>query len=323
MSAGDPRRLILRVCQMFYRDDLSNMEIGKRLGLSRFQVARLLKRGRDEGYVVIKILEPTGWHSDLERELEERYALDMAVVVDHDGNSVAEIRRRVADAAGRLLVDIASDDMCLGISLGQTMQDLVEQLPHRIPRTTTVVQLIGSTPRGDSRNEAPVLAADLAARFGTRPFLIYAPALVGGADVRGSLLGDASIHATFERFRDLDVAFVGIGSITEPDTSRLVYGGALEGDDVERLRERGAVGDVLAYLFDTEGNVVESGLEDRILAIGLDDLRRIPRRIGVAAGIEKAAAIAGALRGGFVNTLVTDSTVAQRLCSDRDTHARA
>jgi deoxyribonucleoside regulator len=320
VSADDPRRLVLRACQLFYRDDLSHIEIGKRLGLSRFQVARLLRRGRDEGYVVIKILEPTGWHSSLERELEERFGLDMAIVVDDDGHPVAEIRRRVADAAGRLLLDIASDDMCLGISLGQTMQELVEQLPHRISRTTTVVQLIGSTPRGDSRNEAPVLAADLAARFGTQPFLMYAPALVGGADVRGSLLGDASIRATFERFRDLDVAFVGIGSITEADSSRLVYGGVLEGDDVERLRERGAVGDVLAYLFDTDGNVVESGLEDRILAIGLEDLRRIPRRIGVAAGSEKAAAIAGALRGGFVNTLVTDSTVAGRLCNERGMH---
>lgn len=313
MSADDPRRLILRVCQLFYRDDLAHVEIGKRLGLSRFQVARLLRRGLEEGYVVIKILEPTGWHSDLERELEERYGLSMAIVVDDDGQGVAEIRRRVADAAGRLLVELASDDMALGISLGQTMQDLVDQLPNRIPRTTDVVQLTGGTP----------LAVDLATRFGTQPSVMYAPALVGGAEVRGSLLGDATIHATFERFRDLDVAFVGIGSITEPDTSRLVYGGALSPDEVQRLRERGAVGDVLAYLFDAEGNVVESGLEDRMLAIGLDDLLRIPRRVGVSAGIDKATAIGGALRGGFVNTLVTDSSVARKLCKDAEARSRA
>lgn len=313
MSADDPRRLILRVCQMSYRDDLSHIEIGKRLGVSRFQVARLLRRGLDEGYVVIKILEPSGWHSDLERALEERYGLATAIVVDDDGQGVNEIRRRVADAAGRLLVEIATDDMTLGISLGQTMQDLVEQLPDRIPHATDVVQLIGGTP----------LAVDLAARFGTEPSVMYAPALVGGADVRGSLLGDATIHATFERFRDLDVAFVGIGSITEPDASRLVYGGALGPDEVQRLREHGAVGDVIAYLFDADGNVVESGLEDRMLAIGLDDLLRIPRRVGVAAGVEKAAAIRGALRGGFVNTLVTDSSVAKILCRDAEGRDRA
>jgi DNA-binding transcriptional regulator LsrR (DeoR family) len=313
MSADDPRRLILRICQLFYRDDLSHVEIGKRLGLSRFQVARLLRRGVEEGYVVIKILEPTGWHSDLERELVERYGLTMAIVVDDDGQGVAEIRRRVADAAGRLLVEIASDGMALGISLGQTMQDLVAQLPDRIPRTTDVVQLIGGTP----------LAVDLATRFGTQPSVMYAPALVGGAEVRGSLLGDATIHATFERFRHLDVAFVGIGSITEPDTSRLVYGGALGADEVQRLRERGAVGDVLAYLFDAQGNVVESGLEDRMVAIGLDDLLRIPRRVGVSAGIDKATAISGALRGGFVNTLVTDSCVARKLCQDAEARSRA
>jgi DNA-binding transcriptional regulator LsrR (DeoR family) len=80
---------------------------------------------------------------------------------------------------------------------------------------------------------------------------------------------------------------------------------------------------VLAYLFDAEGNVVESGLEDRMLAIGLDDLLRIPRRVGVSAGIDKATAIGGALRGGFVNTLVTDSSVARKLCTDAEARARA
>jgi DNA-binding transcriptional regulator LsrR (DeoR family) len=190
------------------------------------------------------------------------------------------------------------------------MPDLVDQLPDRIPRRATVVQLIGGTP----------LAVDLATRFGTEPLVMYAPAFVGGADVRGSLLGDATIHATFERFRDLDVAFVGIGSITEPDASRLVYGGALGAHDVRHLRDQGAVGDVLAYLFDADGNVIESGLEDRVLAIGLDDLLRTPRRVGVAAGIDKATAIGGALRGGFVNTLVTDSSVARFLC-EGDQHA--
>jgi DNA-binding transcriptional regulator LsrR (DeoR family) len=304
MSADDPGRLILRVCQMHYRDGLSHVEIGRRLGVSRFQVARLLRRGLEEGYVVIKILEPTGWHVDLERELEKRYGLSMAIVVDDGGQGVNEMRRRVADAAGRLLVETACDGMALGISLGRTMQDLVEQLPDRIPRSTDVVQLIGGTP----------LAVDLATRFGTEPSVMYAPALVGGAEVRGSLLADASIQATFERFPHLDVAFLGIGSIGEADTSRLVYGGALGPEEVERLRERGAVGDVLAYLFDVDGNIVESGLEDRMLAIGLEDLLRIPRRIGVSAGVEKAIAIGGALRGGFVNTLVTDSSVAKLLC---------
>jgi DNA-binding transcriptional regulator LsrR (DeoR family) len=308
MSTGDPRRLILRACQLHYREGRSHIEIGKRLGVSRFQVARLLRRGLDEGYVIIKILEPSGLHADLERALEARYGIATAIVVDDDGQGVAELRRRVADAAGRLLVEMAADGMALGISLGQTMQDLVEQLPDRIPHQTDVVQLIGGTP----------LAVDLAARFGTQPSVMYAPALVGGADVRGSLLGDATINATFERFRELNVAFVGIGSVAEPDTSRLVYGGALGPEEVERLRAEGAVGDVIAYLFDADGTVVESGLEDRMVAIGLDDLLRVPRRVGVAAGIEKAAAIRGALRGGFVNVLVTDSSVAEILCDLRE-----
>ena len=134
MSADDPRRLILRVCQMYYREDLSHdrdretarsqplpgrpaAAAGARGRLRRHQDPRadrlaLRSRARARG-----VATGSRWRSSSTRR-----------------QGVAEIRRRVADAAGRLLVEIATDDMTLGISLGKTMQDLVDQLPDRIPR---------------------------------------------------------------------------------------------------------------------------------------------------------------------------------------------
>jgi DNA-binding transcriptional regulator LsrR (DeoR family) len=113
------------------------------------------------------------------------------------------------------------------------------------------------------------------------------------------------------------VAFLGIGAFEGTDSSRLVYAGLLDPATTEQLRAGGAVGDVLCYVFDSDGTPITSGLEDRILAIGLDDLMRVPRRVGVASGAEKVAAIAGAVRGGFVNVLVTDRSVGMALCGER------
>ena len=166
-----------------------------------------------------------------------------------------------------------------------------------------------------------MLAAQMAARFGSRPALLYAPAVVDGSDVRASLLNDSSIRATFDQFARLDVAFLGIGAIGDANGSRLVYGGLIDTAHAEILRREGAVGDVLSYVFDAGGRLVRSGLEDRVLAIGLEDLLRVPRRIGVASGVGKAQAIAGALRGGFINVLVTDSGVAASLCREEVGHA--
>ncbi len=48
------------------------------------------------------------------------------------------------------------------------------------------------------------------------------------------------------------------------------------------------------------------------------DLRQAPRRIGVAGGANKYRAIRAALRGGWVNVLITDLDTARGLAQDAD-----
>ena len=45
----------------------------------------------------------------------------------------------------------------------------------------------------------------------------------------------------------------------------------------------------------------------------LDQLRAIPRVVGLAAGAEKAESVAAAIRGGYVSTLVCDRELADAL----------
>jgi DNA-binding transcriptional regulator LsrR (DeoR family) len=53
------------------------------------------------------------------------------------------------------------------------------------------------------------------------------------------------------------------------------------------------------------------------MGIPAAELLSIPRRIGVAGGTRKLAALKGVLRGGWVNVLITDSIAAQQLVGDR------
>jgi DNA-binding transcriptional regulator LsrR (DeoR family) len=53
------------------------------------------------------------------------------------------------------------------------------------------------------------------------------------------------------------------------------------------------------------------------LAINAKQLRRIPEVIGIGGGMEKAEAIAAALRGKWINVLVTDAGVARHLLSEQ------
>ena len=59
------------------------------------------------------------------------------------------------------------------------------------------------------------------------------------------------------------------------------------------------------------------GLDERVMAIGLDQLQRARRSVGVAGGRRKLDAIRGALAGGWVNVLITDRFTAARLTRRR------
>jgi len=305
------RRLTLKACYQFYRRGLSHTEIARNLRISRFQVARLLQSALQDGYVTVKILEPVPWHADLERELEERFGLRAAIVVDGWELDDPELKLRVADAAGRYILEILRDDDVLGLSLGSTVQALVSQLPDRVRKRVEVVQLIGGSRHGGSELGSMILTTALAGRFRSRPHLLFAPAVVQGVNVRRLLLADPNIRATFEMFKKVSVSVVGIGSLATDPTSRLLYGGIIDECLLRRMRGQGGIGDLLSFIFDKDGRVLEGGLEDRVISVPLEDYLRVPYRIGVAAGEAKAEAIGAALRGGLVNVIVTDSGAAQ------------
>ncbi len=315
-ESGPHRRLVLKVSQLFYRDGLSQTEIAERLRLSRFQVARLLRVALDDGYVTVKILEPDRWHSGLERELEHRFGLRAAIVVDGEDTDATETRLRAADAAGRYLCEVLADGDVLGISLGRTVQAVVDQLPDRIDKRVEVVQLIGGSSRVATELNSMILTADLARRFRSAPHLLFAPAAVTAGSVRAALLQDSEIKETFSLFGQLTIALLGIGSLAQGETSRLLYGGLIDDDSRTGLLTKGAVGDVLSYVYDQHGSILDNPAGQRMIAISPQQLVGVPHRVAVATGKAKAAAIAGALTGGLANVLITDSQAARAVCSE-------
>jgi DNA-binding transcriptional regulator LsrR (DeoR family) len=312
-KAGE--RLILKACFQFYRQGLSHTEIAANLRISRFQVARLLRTALEENYVTVKILEPEHWYPELERHLEEEFGLRAALVIDNDDLDEEEAKRRVADAAGRYLLEVLSDGDVLGVSLGSTIRALIEQLPYRIGLPIQVVQLIGGSPRKLSDLSSMILAVQLADRFGTNPHLLYAPAMVNGESARRLLLADPNIRATVRMFKRVTISVLGIGALTTGTTSRLLYEQFIDSELRQQLRDRGAVGDVLSYIYRRDGNILAGSLEDRLIAMPLQDHLKVPYRVGIASGEAKALAIEGAMRAKLINVLVTDSKAAGAICS--------
>lgn len=316
-------RLVAKICYLYYQKQLNQTEIGKRLHISRFKVARVLKDALERGLVRIEIAEPQPYLTQLEVALEERFKLKNVILVENTENQVSdiELKKRAGRATADYLLETLLDADVLGIGWGTTTNEVVNALPARIDRKIEVVQVTGGNMRLPIGIDCHDLTRRLAGRFLVEPHLLHAPALVDRKETKQLLLQESSIQETFGWFKRLTVTIVGIGSIGPEPASTLLASGYLGTQELQLLREKQAVGDIFSYFFDLHGQVCETELQERLITIPLEDLKRVPRSIGVATGIKKAQAILGAIRGGFINTLVTDSSTAKVILQLEDTNA--
>lgn len=307
----DRTKLLYKIARAYYQDGLTQEQIGERLGLSRIKVSRLLRQAREEQVVQILIVPPQDSTVELERELEAAYGLDEAIVLSPSAHDEATVARELGLAAVDCLVRSLQGCTVLGLTWGSTLLSVVEALPRQNWPDLRVVQMLG----GLGRPEADVYGADLVHRaaqaLGAKARLLAAPGIVANRMVRDALLGDPQIAETLRVAARADIALVGIGRPTPG--SVVMQAGILTQEEFDRLQVQGAVGDIALRFFDRHGQVVEHELNDRIIGLDLDQIRRIPRVIGVAGGTQKLGVIRAALVGKLVHVLVTDDRTAVRL----------
>ena len=132
---------------------------------------------------------------------------------------------------------------------------------------------------------------------------------------RDILMADEVAQQAIRLFDHVTTALVGIGAI-EPSPLLAQSGNIFAPQELDLLRQEQAVGDILLRFFDQNGNLVETGLEKRVISMSLEQLSKVSRAVGVAGGSRKYAAILSALRGHWINILVTDDFTANRLANE-------
>jgi deoxyribonucleoside regulator len=305
-------RLMVRIAQMYYRLHLSQEQIGDRLGLSRFQVGRLLDRAVNESIVRIDVVHPAARLVDLEDALVARFGLLAAVVADVPaagagaaGDDLA--RDAVAEVAADLLAKRRPTGV-IAVSWGRTMLAVANHLSPGWTQATAIVQLNGATSRSDQPTRASEIVERFAATTGATFRTVAAPAIVGSSDLRAALTDDPVVREALDLARAADTAIFGLG-IPAPDSPHL-GSGFVTPHEQERLRTKGAVGDVIGRFLDADGQIAWPKMDRRSIGLSLEDLRAKPFRMGVAAGAGRGPIALAAIRAGVVNVLACDDTAA-------------
>lgn len=304
----DEHELLARIARRSYLDGRTQGQIAGEFGLSRPKVQRLLERARSTGVVDIHIQAPPGLDIGLEGRLVELFGLERVLISGNGGEADAP-RGAVARTAAGYLGRGLRDGMVVAVSHGRDIGEVPRFFRPAASIDCTFASAMGGSPRVDAPTNPNEICRALAEKCGGRAESLFAPAYVESLEIRDRLLEQEAIEHALEVAARADVALVGIGGTDDGCT--MVRSGCLSLDEIARLREQGAVGDVLGTYVDVHGSLIAAPHSSRLIALSLDQLRGIDTVVAVASGDEKPLAILGVLRAGIIDVLILDETNAR------------
>jgi DNA-binding transcriptional regulator LsrR (DeoR family) len=314
INHGPDLRLITRVARLYYEEGLNQIEVARRVGITQVAVSRLLKKAQEHGIVRTTVVTPSGAFAELEELIERRFELRQVIIGEATSDSDEGVRAAIGSAAAQFLESTLKSGEVIGISSwSASLLSMVEHMhPPRKSGNCLVVQILGGVGNPAAEQHANRLAVRLGGLVHGEVRFSPAPGVVGSASAAKVLAQDPYVRETVALFEKVTLALVGVGSL-EPSAFVASSGNTFSQGELEALRKNGAVGDICLRFYDANGRQVRSTLDGRVIGMELESLRRVQRSAALCGGKKKFPAILGALRGKWVNILITDQYTAQRL----------
>ena len=301
------RRLRLRAAWMYFVEEMTQNEIALKLGVGRVTVVRLLAAARERNEVKITIGDRLAECVEAERLLENRFGIDEAIVVPLSARG-ADATGPIAAATGAYVSSLVRADMRIGVAWGRTLVSSLAFMSERTVENVSVVSLLGGIMKARKFNPAE-FAWRFASLFQADCYLMTAPLVVDSAATRQTLIERCGLGDIFELAKSLDAVVLGAAGMGADATAHVSK--FISNADRASLLKAGAVGDVLFNFFDAGGKLVDHPINERVMSVPLDIIKKVPVRVMAAGGASKVPALAGALKIIRPTILITDEYTAK------------
>jgi DNA-binding transcriptional regulator LsrR (DeoR family) len=298
--------LLIKVAWYYYKDNLTQNEIAELLEISRTKVVRLLERARMEGVVQFNIRGGGTNCLSMEKEFKAAFSLANAFIVPTPPN-MEDLSDSLSRAASQYLHHKLQPDDLIGLGWGKAVSRTIDYLTLDPSLNVSVVTLTGgvnyylhnrsSTDRGMEKFH--------------HISVIPAPFLASSEEMAESFLSEPSIKEILELGTLSKYMLVGIGGVS-PDAT-IIQEEKMTLNELTFIKQQHAVGDILGQFYDREGKVIALPHHKRLIGLNINRLKEMNNVLAVAGGKKKLDAIYGALKGGYIHTLVTDETTAKAL----------
>ncbi|SFE93447.1 DNA-binding transcriptional regulator LsrR, DeoR family [Paenibacillus algorifonticola] len=311
MFNGEDKKTLIKISKLYYYDSWTQEKIAEKFGVSRPFISKALQKARDEGIVEIIVHDDPAQTSELEKELEELFQLEEVLVVPTRNLNQERVTSAIGRAAAHFALKFISNGDRIGISWGNTLYHMVREFPLEKKEDVKIIPLVGGT--GSTRNEmhSNQLAYELSKKLGVECDSLYAPAMVETEELKEQLIALPNISSVLKAGSTINLALVGIGNPLSMSTmERLGY---LNETVLQELQALQVVADINSCFIRRDGAVSEHPINQKVIGMSLEQLKRIRHVIGMAFGLHKIDSILAALKGGYVNKLVTDEATASSM----------
>jgi len=310
MNSIERKKFLSKIARLYYSERLTQQEIAGRLNISRTKVSRYLDEARKDKIVEIKINLPEEDYSNLEYRIEKSFKIKECIVVPTFENK-EEILKMMAGPLNNLFERILAGGSYLGIGWGSSLKGISDYINVRGKSDIKVVPIIGGLGKIGTGVHTNSVAKNIADRLGSISYMIHSPAVLDSKEIREIVENDSNTREIIKLSEKIDTALVGLSDIG-PD-STLIKTGSFSLEEFKYLDSLGVVGDVNLIFINENGKHVPNRIDERIVRISPDRLKKVKNVIGVAFGRRKLKVILGALRSGLINILFTDEETAENI----------
>lgn len=310
MAIYDNERLIIKICKLFYEDNMSQKDISNTLGISKPQVCRMLNYAKKNNIVEFTINNPYSQEFLLENELVKKYSLKEAFVFDFPYKTNTEGIEKLGECCAEQLDKYFTDNSIIGVMSGHTIAS-ISNFAHKLTREGLMfVPLVGNLGTKGHTWHANIIAENFARKTGGDYCLLNAPIVLQNKETCELFKKEPSISEILKKGRSCNIALLGIGEINLASTSYL--GGAFTENDIYKLSSKNAVASICTSYILKNGEILKTDLTSRSIGISLNELKNTTT-IAVSTGKEKIEATKAVLKSGYIDIFMTSMDIANEL----------
>lgn len=310
MSIYDNKRLVVKVCKLFYEDNMSQKDISLSLGISKPQVCRMLNFAKENHIVEFIINNPYSQEFKLEEKLIEKYSLKEAFVFNFPYENTTDAINKLGKCCADQLDKYFVDNSIIGVMSGRTIAS-ISNFAHKLTREGLhFIPLVGNMGSKGHDWHANIIAENFAHRAGGNYSLLNAPIILQNEEACNIIKKEPSISQTLAKGSSCNIALIGIGEINLSSTSYL--GGAFSKDDITKLTAQNAVASVCTSYVSKDGKILDTELSLRSIGVSLNELTK-STTIAFSTGKEKIEATKAVLKSGCIDVFMTSQDMAEEL----------